>query len=252
MKINEASELLTSVYIDWSHILANPCGVRKDFQITWAGRIPKMLKQPVMISDVIDLADSGQYTFQIAKDGSIIQIYYHYDLRGNEIKSACLAFYSTAVYKEKMSPIFQSEPAAKSKGADIFDENILNEEALEEAVDEQIPVSDDRPAHWLRIDYDPQHAMGVLHHDCHMHLSAFPYARLVVAGIPNPKQFVEFIMALCYPQVYEKHRLDGNGQYITEEHILTVNSKYVPLLDHKVFNQISHFRIPIPPESRRR
>ena len=83
-------------------------------------------------------------------------------------------------------------------------------------------------------------------------ISAFPYARLVVAGVPNPKQFVEFIMALCYPQEYEKHRLNENGQYITEKHILEVNSKCVPLLNHKVFNQIAHFRIPILPESSRR
>lgn len=252
MKINEASELLTSVYIDWSHVLANPCGIRKDSQITWAGRVPKMLKQPVMISDVINLADSGQYTFQVVEDGSIIQMYYQYDSRGNEIKSACLAFYGMAVHKEKVSSTFQIELVREVKGIDVWSEDILKEEALEEVIDEQIPVSNDRPAHWLRIDYDPQHAMGVLHHDCHMHLSAFPYARLVVAGVPTPKQFVEFIMALCYPAAYEKHRLDAHGQYTTEEHILTVNSKCVPLVEHKVFGQIIHFRIPVHSEGRKR
>lgn len=222
MKINEANELLTSTYIDWSHALANPRGIRRNSQITWDGRVSKMLKQPVMISDVIDLADNRQYTFQVAQDGSIIQIYCQYDAKGSQIKSACLAFYSVAVYNEKISPTLQR------------------------------PIFGDSLAHWLRIDYDPLHAIGVLHHDCHMHLSAFPYARLVVAGVPNPKQFVEFIMALCYPQIYEKHRLNENGQYITDEHILTVNAKCVPLLDHKVFSQIAHFRMPILLEGRRR
>jgi hypothetical protein len=251
VRINEASDLLTSVYIDWSHILANPRGIRKDSRITWDRRVPKMLKLPVMISDIIDLVNDGQYTFQIIEDGSIIQLYYQYDSKGNELKSACLAFYSTVVQKNKISSTSRTDLEAEINDIDAFDENIQDEQLLKE-IDEQIPVSNNKLASWLRIDYDPQHAVGVLHHDCHMHLSAFPYARLVVAGVPNPKQFVEFIMALCYPKIYAKHRLDGNGQYTNEQHILAVNSKCVPLTDHEVFRQMAHFRIPIDLENRRR
>ena len=251
MKINEASDLLNSVYIDWSRILVNPRGIRKNSQITWDGRVPKVLKLPVMISDIVDLADNGQYTFQIVEDGSIIQLYYQYDSKGNELESASLAFYSTAVYKDKISSAFQINLKEEINDIDVFDENTQDGQLLKE-IDEQIPVSNDRPANWLRIDYDPQHGMGVLHHDCHMHLSVFPYARLVVAGVPNPKQFVEFIMALCYPKFYEQHRLDENGQYTNKNHILAVNSKCVPLIDNEVFSQMTHFRIPIDLEGRHR
>ncbi|HEY1350395.1 MAG TPA: DUF2290 domain-containing protein [Ktedonobacteraceae bacterium] len=247
MRINEANDLLTAVYIDWSHILANPRGIRKDSQITWAGRVPKMLKQPVMLSDVIDLADDGQYTFQMANDGSILQIYYQYNRSGTAIEAARLAFYSVAVHEERVSAAFQAE------GTALVDDSPWRADVLAEARDdEQLPLSEDRPTHWLRIDYDSQHALGVLHHDCHMHLSAFPSARLIVAGVPGPRQFVELVMALCYPHIYAMHRLDGNGQFTAEEHMLVVNAKGVPALDHKIFHQIAHMRILVLPENRRR
>lgn len=251
VKINEAKELLTLVYMDWSHILANPSGIRKDSQITWNGYVPKMLKMPVMISDVMDLAENGQYTFQIVEDGSIIQLFYQYKPNGNDIQAASLAFYSSVVHKDKAASPSQAISEVESNGEGASDEDTLDEESQKES-DEQIPVSSDRPANWLRIDYDPHHAMGVLHHDCHMHLSAFPDARLVVAGIPTPKQFIEFIIALCYPKSYAEHRLDANGMYNNENHIMTVNSKCPPSVDHKVFSQIAHFRIPVIADSHRR
>lgn len=260
MKISEAQGLLNSVYVDWAHVLANPNGIRRGSQITWDNYRPQVLKHPLIVSDVIDLFDKGQYTFQVVIDGSLIQIYYQYDLRGNELKSASLAFYSSVSYDQLLDtdeniiqPPNTSHPDLITEEIDIEtpDGALLSTEYSEETLDVPKPgILSDRPISWLRIDYDPEHAKGVLHHNCHMHLSAFPHARLVVAGVPTPKQFIEFIMALCYPAVYQAHRLDQSGQYISEEYIKIINSTCVPWIEHNVFSQMAHFRVPIISEGR--
>lgn len=200
MKINEVHRLLTATYIDWSHILANPQYVRIDARegsyISWNRRISRMLNHPVLASDIVQLVDDGQYTFQILEDGSVIQIYYKYEARSNELQSARLAFYS-----------------AKTDASVISN-------------------------------YEPRDAKGVLHHDCHMHFSAFPYSRFVVAGVPTPAQFIEFVMAFCYPEFYKEHRLNTQGTYISEEKITAINSTSFAMTESIVFSQISHFRIP--------
>ncbi len=260
MKISEAQGFLTSAYIDWAHVLANPNGIRKGSQITWDNYIPQVLKQPIMASDVIDLFNKRQYTFQVTIDGSLIQMFYQYEARGNALKSASLAFYSSVSYNQVIdedenslqSPLtFQQELEAEINDIDSPNTDILSREYSGEMFGEpKLDTLRDEPISWLRIDYDPEHARGVLHHDCHMHLSAFPRARLVVAGVPTPKQFIEFIMALCYPEVYHAHRLDNSGQYINEGHIVTINSDCVPLTEHNIFRQMTHFRIPIISEGR--
>jgi len=254
VRINEAQGLLTSVYLDWEHVLANPNGIRKGSQITWDNYIPQVLKQPIMASDVIDLFNKGQYTFQVTIDGSLIQMFYQYEARGNALKSASLAFYSSVSYNQVIdedenslqSPLtFQPDLEAEINDIDSPNTDILSREYSGEMFGgPKLDTLRDEPISWLRIDYDPEHARGVLHHDCHMHLSAFPYARLVMSGIPTPKQFIEFIMALCYPKVYQKHRLNDRGQYINEEHILTINSDSVLLAEHKIYRQMTHFCIP--------
>jgi hypothetical protein len=249
MRINEAKSLLHATYVDWSqsNALANPRGIRKGSQITWDNYIPRVLKPPIMASDVIDLTNAGQYTFQMTTDGSLIQIYYQYDSKGNELQSACLAFYSISSYEDDEltnSSYYQAEKTLND--IDTTDEDMNSEEIFDEALDQiQLSPLRNNPISWLRIDYDPEHAKGVLHHDCHMHISAFPHARLAVAGVPTPKQFVEFVIALCYPKIYEEHRLNSKGQYTNENQILTINSDCVPLRDHTVFRQMAHLRIPI-------
>jgi len=250
VKINEAYGLLNSAYIDWSPILVNPRGIRRGSQITWDNYTPQMLKLPVRVTDVTELFNDGQYTFQIADDGSLIQIYYQYDARGNELHSASLAFYSAIAYEQ---PTYEDEdilglpniPLLESE-AELSDLDVLlSEEYSGETLDEiQIASLGDGSIGWLRIDYDPDHAKGVLHHDCHMHISAFPNARLVVDGIPNPRQFIEFIMALCYPGIYKEHRLDNNGLFVNEEYMFKINSNCVSLQEHNIYSQITHFRIP--------
>jgi hypothetical protein len=256
MRINEAESLLHATYIDWSQsdALANPRGIRKGSQITWDNYIPRVLKIPIMASDVIDLTNTGQYTFQMAVDGSLIQIYYQYDSRGHELQSASLAFYSISSYEyDEITGLSGYQVEKTQNNIDDTDEDTNSEEIFDEALDQmQLSPLRNNPINWLRIDYDPEHAKGVLHHDCHMHLSAFPYARLAIAGVPTPRQFVELVIALCYPKIYEEHRLNSEGQYTNENQILTINSGCVPLRNHNVFRQMAHLRIPIISEGRGR
>ena len=59
---------------------------------------------------------------------------------------------------------------------------------------------------WLRIDYDPRVAGGVLHAPCHLHVHGAPTVRIPVDRVPTPRAFVEAIAAWFYPQLYAKHR----------------------------------------------
>jgi len=199
MNIEEVRGQITRTFIDWSSFLRNLQVVRKGNSITWSGRETRMLEDQVLASDVIKLSDDEQYTFQVATDGSVFQIYYQYDKKGNTLQSARLAFYS---------------------------------------------AQGDSPVGWLRIDYEPALAKGILHHDCHMHLSAFPQARCVVAGVPNPQQFVEFVMAVCYPETYEAHRLGQDGEYANPNKASEVNSRCFSAVEHLAYKQIIHLRIP--------
>jgi hypothetical protein len=257
VKINEVYRLLIGAYIDWSHILANPQYVRIDARdgphISWNNRTPRMLKHPVLASDITYLADNGQYTFQILEDGSIIQIYYKYDAKGNELRSARLAFYSAktdAFVIGTNERIFSSTDGEATERSE--DEDDLNN--ISEFIEYTARPSTliDGSVSWLRIEYEPKDAKGILHHDCHMHFSAFPYSRFVVAGVPTPVQFIEFVMAFCYPEIYKEHRLNAQGNYVNEEKITAINSTCFPMTESIVFSQIAHFRIPIVSKGRQR
>lgn len=103
----------------------------------------------------------------------------------------------------------------------------------------------DAPVSWLRIDFAPDDARGVLHHECHMHISGFSHARLAVLGVPTPRQFIEFIMALCYPHIYHKHRkLDEHGLYPDENTIININTPSIPLENTSLSRSMTHVCVP--------
>src|ERR1700682_1568407 len=229
MRINDVLGLLVSVYTEWNNVLANPRFIRKGRVITWRDYSAAKLLIPNSHSDVVQLYEGGQYSFQNV-DGSLLQMYYSYARSTDDLMEARLAFYKI------------------DKHAWDF------EEATHvEAASELTPLSNSRfseklaphgPVTWLRIDYSPQTASGVLHNSCHLHISAFPSARVVVAGVPTPKQFVEFVMALCYPDLYRRHRLDSKGGYKEPAKLATVNSDCIPFREDVIFRQITHLRIP--------
>lgn len=244
MPISDTLTNLKEAYNDWSAYLINPRYIRNGNLITWNNYESCILKDPVLTSTINDLADKRQYTFQTL-DGSIIQIYYKFDPRGSDLLEARLAFFSAVSYNS----YFDAEQLLQE------DEDLSSFQTTEEiysssefdGVTESQPLNSStkvEPASWIRIDYAPHDQKGLLHHSCHLNTSAFPYTRLVVAGIPTPRQFIEFIMLLTNPNDYQFHRLQQDGTFKSEIKIKEVNSNCFQLTDHPIFNQISHFRIP--------
>jgi hypothetical protein len=186
--------------------------------------------------DLLQLYEDGQYSFQ-ASDGSLIQIYYSFASSTDELVEARLAFYKV----DQQS--WDYEEATQ-------DEDLVQSGSFGGGTQEEKPSSTRSSISWLRIDYSPKSAMGILHNSCHLHLSSFPSARLAVAGVPTPKQFMEFVMALCYPDIYRSHRLDNKGDYKDPLRLAAVNSDCVPFCDDLILSQITHIRIPgLPPAS---
>ncbi len=223
MRVNELYKSLRSTYDDWSDFLINPQFVRREEEIIWQNYAPPRLAYPILRSDIAQLIDKGQYTFQVSEDDSIIQIYYR--CQKNKVLKANLAFYSLA-----------EAPAADGEVTDL-EEDLWDEPSF------NLP-REDGPVGWLRIDYAPQEERGVLHHHCHLHLNAFPEARFVVDGLPTPKQFIEWIVSLCYPEKYKAHRLNQDWHYQDHQQIQAVNSLHIQIAESEICNYISHFRIP--------
>jgi hypothetical protein len=242
MRINDVMGLLVSTYTEWSHVLANPRFVRKGRIITWQEYSSAKLMLPTSHSDVLKLYEGGQYSFQTV-DGSLLQIHYAYARTTDELIEARLAFYKV----DQRSWEFEENFSEEGPNDQVAPPG---SEALDPIMFRQCSIS------WLRIDYAPKSASGVLHNSCHLHLSSFPTARLVVAGVPTPKQFLEFVMALCYPDLYRTHRLDENGNYREPNELLSVNSDPVPFREDPIFRQVTHIRIPgvlpAPPVGRKR
>jgi hypothetical protein len=224
MRINNAFNMLGSVYEDWQNALANPRYIRQRNTISWIDNTPMILPEPVKVDDVIKMAETGQYSFQVI-DGSLIQIYYEFDNYGRSIRNARLAYYSAPASENELLEIV----------TDIEDESYM-QPVYEQA---EFPF-----VKWLRFDFAPETARGVLHHDCHLHISGFPDSRLMVRGIPTPKQFIEFIMAFCYKDIYQQYRLDEQGAYNDLQTIREINTPTITVEDSEIYQHIVCINIP--------
>jgi hypothetical protein len=226
MRLTDVTGSLTSAYLDWNDVLANPRYIRKGLIITWLDYSSVASFFPESYRDLVQLYEDRQYSLQFT-DGSLLQFYYEYAPSGIELLQARLAFYKI-----------------DQQGWE-FEEGVQDSHA-----DETIaPVGDTRrpekpPIAWVRIDYSPKSAKGVLHNPCHLHVSGFPSARIAVAGVPTPKQFLEFVMCFCYPDVYHRHRLDDHGHYKNPAQLTAVNSTCVPCFEEPVLRQITHLHVP--------
>lgn len=100
---------------------------------------------------------------------------------------------------------------------------------------------------WLRIDYDPVSEKLFTHPRCHLHLSLFPDSRFLVHGVPNPKQFVEFVISLCYPELYAARRISAAGEFLDEGHLTSVNSPCPTFDEDRACRYVTHVRIPQTP-----
>jgi hypothetical protein len=231
MRINDVLGQLVATYTEWNHVLANPRFVRKGRLITWRDYSSAKIIVPSSHADVVKLYEAGQYSFQTT-DGSLLQLSYTYAPSKDELTKARLAFYKVDQ---------QSWEIVEPDDSDAINGMIVPNRSPElEQLAAHRPIS----ISWLRIDYSPKTTSGVLHNSCHLHLSAFPSARVVVAGVPTPKQFVEFVIALCYSDIYREHRLDKDGAYKEPARMETVNSQPVPLAEDLTCRYLAHFRIP--------
>jgi hypothetical protein len=222
MRISDVHSMLISTYIEWSGFLANPRFVRRGNEITWADRSGAFLPDLVSSVDMLALAENKQYTFQTLDNGSIIQFYYEFDNSGDDVKSASLAYYG--------APTTYSEESYES-------------EAGEDPV-ESLQIKEQPFVSWLRFDFSPTTARGVLHHECHLHLSGFQNSRLMVRRLPTPKQFVEFVIATCHPEQYKTHRLGPSGDYRDLTKIRSVNEEVFACEDHALYNYLIHVATP--------
>lgn len=220
MTINEIHGMIQSVYDDWKKILVNPRFIRKNYEITWEGYESIFLDDPVRRKDVIVLSEKRQYSFQLVNDGSLLQLIYRFKDRGSVIESASLAYYSYA-----------SEIEVKKIGDD-----------LEQEAPEYQDITD-FPS-WFRIDYELGAGRGIIHHDTHLHFSGFSDSRCIVKGVPTPQQFVEFVIAFCYPSYYEEHRLNEDGSYKDLRKIQKINEKIVRTPISNVYQHMIHFATP--------
>jgi len=208
MRVNEVLGILVSVFLDWDGTLANLNCARVGSTIAWNGFEPAILPPAMTPTDVAELAARRQYTFQIVEDGSPIQLVYGFNTTGEDLVSAHLAYYQAGTTQDQAE--YPSEFA---------------------------------PVPWLRIDYDRGRANNVLHGECHLHVSGLPTARLLVCGVPNPKQFVEFILAVFYPTMYRQARLQENGDYVDLERIKRVNEPPIVCGSAQLFRLMTHLRV---------
>ncbi|OYE04625.1 DUF2290 domain-containing protein [Nostoc sp. 'Peltigera membranacea cyanobiont' 232] len=254
MKINEALSMLNSAFIDWKNLLVNPCYIRNQNTITWNKYESLFFEDNVKLEDVIKLIESQQYSFQFVDDGAIVQIYYQFDKRGENLTGAKLAYY-------KIFNILDDNE--KSEIDEINDDTENGQSELDEL--EEFDPSENLPSlygkntvYWFRIDYQPLietvsleknkkeviESTGILHSKCHLHISGFPNSRFPVCGIPTPKQFIEIIIAFCYPEKYQKYRLDQQGNYVDLNCIKDVNKIIVDFDNDNIFQMMTHIKIP--------
>lgn len=220
MRINDVSGMLVSLFMDWSGVLANLNHARIGNTIAWNRFEHSMVPHALTLGHVAELATRRQYTFQVMEDGSVLQLLYTFNAAGDSVIACQLAYYA-------------GRPAAA-----------LELQAEEEGYEEVGGRDDNSLVPWIRVDYDPIGARGVLHGDCHLHMSGLPEARLLVCGVPNPKQFVEFILAVCYPETYRTRRLHENGEYVDIDRIRGINDPSIACGPIGVFEVMTHIRVP--------
>jgi hypothetical protein len=92
---------------------------------------------------------------------------------------------------------------------------------------------------WIRIDYSPTMARGLVHTITHLHTSASTDMRVPMARLPTPKQFVELVCAWFYPQGYEQFRGVGPHGALAQMFGEEINQEVDP---H--FHKIVHVGVP--------
>jgi len=211
----EVESQIRDCYWDWEGLLVNPLFCRSGTRVAWNRFSGGIIRDPVSYEKVRSLVEQKQYSFQCGEDGSVFQLLYEFD-GTDKIQLVRLAFYKAQLPLDE-NDLLSSGP--RPDFADIF-----------------IP--------WLRFDYTQQYAAGVLHHESHMHVSGFSSARFAVSGVPGPRQFVEFVVASCYPDHYSVRRLDHSGGYLDPGAMSKLNTSCLRVQSGGIVDQIIHVRVP--------
>ena len=221
MTIAKVYSDVRDAWIDWQDYLINPNFVRRGIDVSWNGPSTRMPAR-VQAADVCAAVERREFSFQVRKDEAIVQMFYRFDESNEQLLRAMLAYYilpelrglgasvdSSNALRGEEDALLDSEfdrgdSVLEGESGDARDFNFAggDRDTLNvEFTDGTVPV-------WLRIDYDPvAEPRGVTHHDCHVHISGFPGARIPFAGVPGPRQFLEFVFASFYPDEYKEHRL---------------------------------------------
>jgi hypothetical protein len=243
MRLSELrSQLRSFLSGDWSGILLNPNYLQDGHTMTWHNYSSMMAPDPLSFEDVATLSKARQYSFQLSVDGSLFQFYYSYDRYNREISEARIAYYEAngAGFSGDSSGLHQAQAVHSDDESATGPLPVLGP-------DEGGPRAtqlDKRGPRWFRIDFRANGPKSILHHTCHLHLGGFPGSRLIVAGVPTPKQFVEFVVCCCYPDLYRSIRLNAEGDWRDQKRIENVNAMKVHSPPNVLFQQITHLRIP--------
>jgi hypothetical protein len=217
MMASDIYSQLIAVFVDWRGVLKDPQYIRRGNEITWSNAVHAILPDKLTRAETIELSRSGQFTFRISEDDSILQISYVFAQTG-DLECARLAYY-------QVGSSYQVD------------------EAIDVYPSEDEPS--DTPINWIRFDYVRTQRRRVLHMDSHLHVSGLPGMRIAVEGVPTPKQFVEFVISHFYANTYESFRLHGDQQFISTDQIDQINSERITLhRDVAIYRRVPHVKMP--------
>lgn len=224
MLLKEIAREIWTAYMDWSDFLANPRIDMSQSVVSWQDYESAFLPVEPRADDIARLIEGKQYSFQVIEDGGIFQFYYECTRNGKDVVAAKLAYYGVRGFSQEDAP-----PDEEDDG-DLGPEGSVS------------PGLQNYPA-WLRIDYAPAQEKGVMHSCCHVHIGGFGEGRLVVKGLPSPRQFVELVFQLSYRETFRDHRLDGDGKYVDEAGLREWNKPLALMDGGKTEALCTHLRI---------
>nr|WP_319376035.1 DUF2290 domain-containing protein [uncultured Methanoregula sp.] len=237
MNLSETYQSLKTTLFDWPSTFINRRDKKDEdsHNISWNKYTRRERIIDIRRSDLIEIVKSGQYSFQIIEDGSVFQLYYQFNDYNQALCSANLAYYNTGgvtydTFQEmQFSDLYNGDDKSSSSDNKIDYKEDLFEDPL---------------IAWIRIDYSPHDYCRPLHHSCHMHFSLFPNSRISLNAVPTPRQFIEFILAINYPDLYLVKRLDQKYEPNDPTRIADLNIPSFPRIDSSVYSVLPHISIP--------
>jgi hypothetical protein len=218
MKLTDVMGQLVAVFTGWDGFLKDPNYIRNNRAITWAGFQNVFVPEVVSREISLDLSRRRQYSFRVSEDDSVVQIAYTFDAQ-DSLLEARLAYYEVGF------PGMDDDELVAPPGAEDDVENLVR---------------------WMRIDYCPASAGGVLHTPCHLHLSGHSSFRLPIKGVPTPIQFMELVVSMFYPSTYAHKRLTGDGRFQDTAKVDTLNSSHKRWGEHpdEILRRVVHLNMP--------